>query len=240
MVIFLGEVEEGVGDSGIVGDEPTVEVGKAKEGSDVFDPGWGWLGSDAIELDRVHGELTGFHNHSKVFDFWDVELAFFKFEIEVKLGHTLEDMASLFGMGLGVGGGNEKVVHVDDKPSFSNHVSKRVIHELLECSRGVAKAKEHDGGFKESFVSNEGRLPLVTIFDADVVVPPVNIELSEVASVFQLVHEVRDEREGVGVTGGIFVEVLVVLAGVKFAIFLFDKEERGCLGGVERTNFPCS
>ena len=87
---------------------------------------------------------------------------------------------------------------------------------------------------------DESRLPLVTIFDADVVVPPMNIELSEVASVFQLVHKVRNEREGVGIAGGMFIEVVVVLTGVEFTVFLFDKEERGCLEGVGRTDLSSS
>ena len=30
-IVFLGEIQEGAGDSGVVGYEPTVEVGKAKE-----------------------------------------------------------------------------------------------------------------------------------------------------------------------------------------------------------------
>ena len=88
-------------------------------------------------------------------------------------------------------------------------------------------------------MGDEGHLPLVTILDADIVVPPMNIELSEVASVFQLVHKVGDERKGVGIAGGMFIEVSVVLAGVEFTIFLFDKEEAGYLGGVGRTNLSC-
>ena len=68
----------GAGDGGVVGNEPTVEVGKAKERSYIFDFGWGRPGSNAVEFDRVHGELTGFHDHSKVFNFWDVKLAFFE------------------------------------------------------------------------------------------------------------------------------------------------------------------
>ena len=160
--------------------------------------------------------------------------------MEVKLGHSLEDMAGLLSVGLLVQGGDEEVIHVDNQPSFSDHVSEGVIHETLEHSGGVAKAEEHDGGFKEAFVSDEGRLPLVTILDADVVVPLTNIKLGEVASIFQLVHEVGDKREGVGVAGGVFVEVTIVLAGAEFAIFLFDKEERGCLGGIGRTNLSSS
>ena len=156
--------------------------------------------------------------------------------MKVKLGHALEDMAGSLSVGFGVRRGDEKVIHVNDESSLSDHVLEGVIHEALECSRGVAKAKEHDSGFKGSFVGDEGSLPLVTIFDADIVVPPMNIKLGEVASVFQLVHEVRDEREGVGVAGGVFIEVAVVLAGVEFTVFLLDKEERGCLEEVGRTD----
>ena len=41
-IVFLCLVEEGVGDCGIVGDEPTVEVGEAKEGPYILDFNWGW------------------------------------------------------------------------------------------------------------------------------------------------------------------------------------------------------
>ena len=80
---------------------------------------------------------------------------------------------------------------------------------------------------------------MVAVFDADVVIPPANIELGEVASVFQLVHEVGDEGKGVGIAGGVFVEVSIVLARTKFSVFLLDKEEGRCLGGVGRTNLSC-
>ena len=53
----------------------------------------------------------------------------------------------------GVQGVNEKVVHVNDEPSFSDHIAEGVIHEPLEGSRGegsrgVGESKEHDSGFK--------------------------------------------------------------------------------------------
>ena len=88
--------------------------------------------------------MTGFHNHSKVFDFGDVKLAFLKLQVKVELSHTLEDMTGLFFVSFWVRRDNEEIVHVDDEPSLSNHVPKRVVHELLECGRGVAEAKEHD------------------------------------------------------------------------------------------------
>ena len=143
-----------------------------------------------------------------------------------------------FCMGLRVGGGNEEVVHVDDEPSFSNHVLEGVIHESLECSGRVAETKEHDSRFKESFVSNEGHFLLMTVFDVDIIVPPMNVEFGEVVSDFQLVDKVGDERKGVVIVGGVFIKVLVVLTGAKFAILLFDKEEGRCLGGAGRMNLP--
>ena len=165
-------------------------------------------------------------------------MALFKFQMEVKLSHTLKDVESSFSMGVWVGRGDEEVIHVDDEPPFSDHISEGIIYESLECSRGVIKAKEHDSGFKESFVGDEGCLPLVTVFNVDIVIPPLNVELSEVACVFQLIYKVGDEGERIDVVSGMFIEVMVVLTGVEFAILLFDKEEGECLEGVGRMDLP--
>jgi len=48
-----------------------------------------------------------------------------------------------------------------------------------EGGRGVGEAKEHNGRFKEAFVGDEGGLPLMSVFDADVVVTPSDVKLSE-------------------------------------------------------------
>ena len=80
----------------------------------------------------------------------------------------------------------------------------------------------------------------MAILDVNAVISPANIEFCEVTSIFQLVYKVRDKREGVCVVSGVFIEVVVVLAGMKFAILLFDKEEGGCLGGVGGPDFSCS
>ena len=103
--------------------------------------------------------------------------------MKIKFSHMLEDMTGLVCMGLGVRGGGEEVVHIDDEPSFSDHVSKRVIHEPLKCSWRVAEAKECDHWFEESFVGDEGCFPLVSILDTNIVIPLMNIELSEVTSI---------------------------------------------------------
>ena len=85
-------------------------------------------------------------------------------------------------------------------------------------------------------MGDEGGLPLVTIFDANVVVPPADVKLSEQFGVFEFVDEVGDEGEWIGVAGGMFVQVSVVLTGVETAIFLFNEKEWRCLGGIRRTD----
>ena len=65
--VFLCKVNEGAGNVGIVCNEPLVEVGEAKEGSDILDLCWGGPTCNALRFDGVHGQLTQFDNHSKVF-----------------------------------------------------------------------------------------------------------------------------------------------------------------------------
>ena len=101
---------------------------------------------------------------------------------------------------------DEEVIHIDDEPSFGNHVLEGVIYEPLKGGRGVAKSKEHDGWLEKPFMSNEGGLPLVSIFDVDIVISRPDIHLSEDRGPFQFVNEVRYQG------------------------FLSYKEEQGCLG----------
>ena len=76
----------------------------------------------------------------------------------------------------------------------------------------------------------------MSVLDADVVVPPLNIKLGEVLHIFEFVNEVRDERERVGISDGVFVQVMIVLAGAEFPILLLDKEKRGGLGRIGGTD----
>jgi hypothetical protein len=133
---------------------------------------------------------------------------------------------------------DEEVIHVDDKPSFSDHVSEGVIYESLEGHGGVGKSEEHYCGFKEALVGDEGGLPLVSVFDSDIVVPPSNVELSECLGIPEFVDEVGDEGKGVGVTDRVFVDVMVVLAGLESSILLCDEKEGDSLGGVRRADLP--
>ena len=177
--VFLGEVEERASDVGVVRDEVAVEIGEAKERANIFHLGRSRPIRDSVEFNRVHGQLTRFNDHAKVFDFVGGKLALFEFQVEIKFSHTLQDALRTFFVEGGVGGVDEEIIHIDDEPSFGNHVAEGVIHKSLKSGGGVGKSKEHDGGFEESLMGDEGRFPLVTILDSYVVVPPPNIELSE-------------------------------------------------------------
>ena len=73
---------------------------------------------------------------------------------------------------------------LNDKPSFSNHVSEGIRHEMLECGGGVGHAEEHDSWFIESTMGDEDSFPLVTFLDMDIVVLPLHIKLSKDLCVF--------------------------------------------------------
>jgi hypothetical protein len=77
--VLLGKVDEGASNIGVIRDEAMVEVGKAEEGVNILDFLRGRPFGDAIEFDRVHGELTGFNDHTKVFDLSSGKFTFLEF-----------------------------------------------------------------------------------------------------------------------------------------------------------------
>ena len=92
-------------------------------------------------------------------------------------------MLGAFFMEGGIGGEDEEVVHIDDKPSLGNHVAEGIIHESLEDGGGVSESEEHDRRFKQPLMGDEGCLPLVTILNSYIVVPPSNIKFGEIFGV---------------------------------------------------------
>ena len=85
---------------------------------------------------------------------------------------------------------DEEVIHVDDEPSFCNHIPERVGHESLESGGRVGHAEEHNSRFVESPVGNESSFPLVSLLDSDIVISPLYIKLGEDLGVFEFVDEV--------------------------------------------------
>ena len=87
-------------------------------------------------------------------------------------------------------------------------------------------------------MGDEGCFPLMSILDADVVVPPLNVKLGKVLCILEFVDEVRDERERVGILDGVLIQILIVLAGAEFPILLLDKKEGGGLGRIGGMDLP--
>ncbi|KIJ08200.1 hypothetical protein PAXINDRAFT_89212, partial [Paxillus involutus ATCC 200175] len=77
-----------------------------------------------------------------------------------------------------------------------------VIHQGLECRRGVAESKEHDVRFEESMGRDERRFPSITWFDLNVVVSPSDVEFRKDLRSFEFINEVGDERKGIRVLDG--------------------------------------
>ena len=127
---------------------------------------------------------------------------------------------------------DKEVVHVDNEPSFCDHIMKGVIHESLKGGRRIGKTEEHYGWFEESLMDDESSFPLVPILDMDVVISPMDIELGENLFPLEFIDEVRDEWKGVCIADCVFVNIAIVLIGVEATILLFSKEERGCLWGI--------
>ena len=136
-----------------------------------------------------------------------------------------------------VGGINKKIVHVNDKPSFCNHIAKEVIHEALESGRGIGETKEHHGWFEESLICDKGGFPLMSIFDSDIIVSPSNVKLGEDFCPLEFIDKVGNEGKRVCITDSVFVNIAIVLTGSKATVLLFDEEERGCLWGVRGVDF---
>ena len=47
-----------------------------------------------------------------------------------------------------IGRVDKEVIHVDDEPSFSDHITERVVHKSLEGSGRVGEPEKHDCGFE--------------------------------------------------------------------------------------------
>jgi len=107
----------------------------------------------------------------------------------------------------------------------------------LESGWRVGESEEHNHWFEESFRSEECHLPFVSLLNADVVVFPAYVELSEEGAAGEAVDSLGNEWGDIAVFLSPTVDGVVVLDQAEFAIFLLDKEE---VCGIEAPGFPDS
>ena len=77
------------------------------------------------------------------------------------------------------GGVNEYVIHIADGLIAVDEGVEDVVHHGLEGGRQVAKSEEHDKQLKKSLVHGESCLPLVSLFEMDIVEAPAEVQGGE-------------------------------------------------------------
>ncbi|KAG6882412.1 hypothetical protein C0993_010664, partial [Termitomyces sp. T159_Od127] len=90
------------------------------------------------------------------------------------------------------------------------HVMKNVVHEVLKGGRGVGYTKGHYKVLKEAVAGPEGSFPFMPQGYADIVIAGVEVNFSVDFSTVETVNKVTNEREGIPVLFGDFVEAPIV------------------------------
>ena len=126
--------------------------------------------------------------------------------------------------------GYDGVIHIDAEPSLGNFVLKDVVHHRLKCSGGVRQAEEHYCWFEQSLTCFEGGLPLIALFDPDVVISPSYVEFGEESFIGKVMDQFWNEGERIFVGDRPLVEFSIVLYGSIFAVLLLNEEESAGVG----------
>src|SRR5277367_4876844 len=113
-----------------------------------------------------------------------------------------------------------------------------VVHHSLKGGRGVSEAEEHDSWFEETPRCLKGGLPLVALFDADVVIPPADVELAKKSLALHAFNAGGDAGEWGGIGDSVFVDRSVVLYGAPLACLLLNVKDWYTVGGVGLYNVP--
>ena len=134
-------------------------------------------------------------DQSEVLNLLLLKLTFPWLEKQPLLSEGSKDLADdplVFREGMGV---NEDIIHIAYHLTVVDELMEYVIHHCLECHRGVAQSKEHDGWFKQASVSLEHSLPLIALLNLHVVEPPVEVEYHEGLGITEAGQDVRDKGE---------------------------------------------
>src|SRR5260221_11630069 len=83
------------------------------------------------------------------------------------------DNPPVIGEGVGV---DKDIIHITYDLTIVDEISEDIIHHHLECHGGVTQSKEHDSWLKQSSVSLECSLPLISFLDLHIVESPLEIE----------------------------------------------------------------
>jgi len=199
---FLGEVEEGSCNFGVVLDEVAVIAREPKEFVD-FRGGFG--GRPVFHLGDfliIHADSTLGNCNTKELNFLAFEGTFGRFKKEVvvfKFGKDFVDESAMseevfmFHFMREWSSVDGHVVHIDGEPELGHFLTEDGVHHGLEGCRRVGEAEEHDCWFKQSLVCEEGGFPFVPFFDANVIVTPADVKLGVQGATAKAVYELGNE-----------------------------------------------
>ena len=211
--------------------ETMVEVSKAQEGLYFLLVIWHWPFRNPCNLYRVHLRLSMRDDEAQVFDLGLCKLTLVVSEIEFVLSESFQyqacDSVVLFHRFCK----DEDVIQVDTDYTLGDEILENDIHHGLEGGRAVSETEEHHQRFKESSVGAECGLPFITFLDVDIVVPPVDIELGEVACTLETIDKVGNERKRIDILDSLCIECAIVLDKSERSILLLDEEYWCCHGG---------
>ena len=119
------------------------------------------------------------------------EIAFRRFKEEGKCSSTIKDFMCDSAEFCKIITTEEDIIHIDQYPSwvFVDKVHKGIVHETLECCRGVSQAKEHNLWFVEAIRCFEGCFPLVIFFNTNIVISPSYIKSGEYSFAMKLFQD---------------------------------------------------
>jgi len=106
----------------------------------------------------------------------------------------------------------------------------------LKGGETIGHSEEHYKRFKEAAVGMEGHFPFISRLDTYIVKTPLDIKFCEVLGSTELGDEFGDKEERVSILNSYGVQHTIVLDQPKRAIFLLNKEHRGCYGRFERSD----
>ncbi|KZT56496.1 hypothetical protein CALCODRAFT_421219, partial [Calocera cornea HHB12733] len=87
-----------------------------------------------------------------VFDLFGVEFALFRFQVQVVFSKDLE--------------------HLSHSSTLIDEFAKDVVHHGLEGAGAVDQAEKHHERFEQAAICSKCCLPLISLFDPDIVVTP--------------------------------------------------------------------
>src|SRR5882672_9981396 len=125
-----------------------------------------------------------------------MEQTLFGLGMQVILAQMFQDVSDMDLMIFKGIGEDEDIVEVDHYEDVS-HVLEDMIHEGLECSRGIGESHGHNQEFEGAILGSEGCFQLMASSNMHVVVASVQVEFGVDLGAAELVQEVGDKWDQV-------------------------------------------